>query len=193
MISIHALREEGDCLHGFKLTGHGNFNPRPPRGGRPLIGVKSSPVCMISIHALREEGDTLTVRQTHPASDFNPRPPRGGRPGVICTPRIAQWISIHALREEGDCAILSLLHLWHISIHALREEGDMPRSTPTSAGAYFNPRPPRGGRPDAGQCAYHILYFNPRPPRGGRRTTSRRACTAVLISIHALREEGDYT
>ena len=34
-ISIHALREEGDGIHG---TGHGhpcNFYPRPPRGGRP--------------------------------------------------------------------------------------------------------------------------------------------------------------
>ena len=26
--------------------------------------------------------------------------------------------------RRATCAILSLLHLWHISIHALREEGD---------------------------------------------------------------------
>ena len=45
----------------------------------------------------------------------------------------------------------------------------MPRSTPTSAGAYFYPRPPRGGRPIAD-------YFG--IPTG-------------VISIHALREEGD--
>ena len=56
-ISIHALREEGDCLHGFKLTGHGNFYPRPPRGGRPRRGRCSRSVMLISIHALREEGD----------------------------------------------------------------------------------------------------------------------------------------
>ena len=34
-ISIHALREEGDCHLVFGNCGVDNFNPRPPRGGRP--------------------------------------------------------------------------------------------------------------------------------------------------------------
>ena len=34
LISIHALREEGDRTMAWTRTGWGNFNPRPPRGGR---------------------------------------------------------------------------------------------------------------------------------------------------------------
>ena len=58
VISIHALREEGDAAaHTAAGTASHNFYPRPPRGGRqgtpsPCLELKS-----ISIHALREEGD----------------------------------------------------------------------------------------------------------------------------------------
>ena len=37
------------------------------------------------------------------------------------------------------------------------------------------------------------IDFYPRPPRGGRRPLARVRCKAVDISIHALREEGDYS
>ena len=58
IISIHALREEGDVtdLGQIKL---------PYR---------------ISIHALREEGDPLPCCRGFMLPDFYPRPPRGGRP-----------------------------------------------------------------------------------------------------------------
>ena len=36
IISIHALREEGDSLGGDVILNQRNFNPRPPRGGRLL-------------------------------------------------------------------------------------------------------------------------------------------------------------
>ena len=36
-----------------------------------------------------------------------------------------------------------------------------------------------------------IRYFYPRPPRGGRRLVRGRQHRGKLISIHALREEGD--
>ena len=36
-ISIHALREEGDGLAGYRHAGTVNFYPRPPRGGRPTL------------------------------------------------------------------------------------------------------------------------------------------------------------
>ena len=81
IISIHALREEGDV--GFLHLDHRfgkflstpsarratfmvllppdvrfDFYPRPPRGGRPQVGVKGDVAYNISIHALREEGDS---------------------------------------------------------------------------------------------------------------------------------------
>ena len=58
--------------------------------------------------------------------------------------------------------------------------------------ADFYPRPPRGGRPRA-DCRRPTpnTYFYPRPPRGGRRLRPAPEHACGLISIHALREEGD--
>ena len=172
LISIHALREEGDANR------------------RKEIRYR-----VISIHALREEGDLggcPRVAQT--GKDFYPRPPRGGRRNSYAAAARHLDISIHALREEGDVsdvgsnimgvlflstpsarratAIPAQTHGAHlvISIHALREEGDCYSCTdPRRTSCDFYPRPPRGGRP-------------PHPPQNG---------SAQQISIHALREEGD--
>ena len=103
-------------------------------------------------------------------TNFYPRPPRGGRRGTSPPP--------------------------------------LPLQT------YFYPRPPRGGRRGTG---VHILftgqflstpsarratfspakigilqgYFYPLPPRGGRLSYHMKGMAADIISIHALREEGD--
>ena len=80
LISIHALREEGDGARPFAPSSAANFYPRPPRGGRPRDLALRVMRLIISIHALREEGD-------------HQLPVSGTR----------HWtISIHALREEGD-------------------------------------------------------------------------------------------
>ena len=101
MISIHALREEGDC---YLMDGRWTT--------------------LISIHALREEGDAGLVLMLHFSGNFYPRPPRGGRPALEHRRRQADTISIHALREEGDYFFFVPSRLLWISIHALREEGD---------------------------------------------------------------------
>ena len=125
-------------------------------------------------------------------SNFYPRPPRGGR------------------RETGGQNVEPR----KISIHALREEGD----TPTSAGASrphnFYPRPPRGGRhmiylvcctsgiflstPSARRATMMIPASIPSPlkflstPSARRATDDPLKVTSItVISIHALREEGD--
>ena len=102
-----------------------------------------------------------------------------------------------------------------ISIHALREEGDVFKrskqlrpaqflSTPSARRAtqnisrhckcngYFYPRPPRGGRPVDICEPQRFADFYPRPPRGGRLVLDHQIGIPVLISIHALREEGDF-
>ena len=83
VISIHALREEGDAWSMTSSTSTSNFYPRPPRGGRPPNIGQFESIEQISIHALREEGDDVpTVGQV--LSDyFYPRPPRGGRPVTL--------------------------------------------------------------------------------------------------------------
>ena len=39
LISIHALREEGDCCSTVSKKATRNFYPRPPRGGRHFAGL----------------------------------------------------------------------------------------------------------------------------------------------------------
>ena len=56
-----------------------DFNPRPPRGGRPVEEVCGWFGCDISIHAPREGGDLMPSIDVVLKCDFNPRPPRGGR------------------------------------------------------------------------------------------------------------------
>ena len=56
IISIHALREEGDSVTRRNVVHLADFYPRPPRGGR------------------RDQVVVGIVEQ-----DFYPRPPRGGR------------------------------------------------------------------------------------------------------------------
>ena len=59
VISIHALREEGDYSAKTGEVVAADFYPRPPRGGRPLPHLVTKPHTLeISIHALREEGDS---------------------------------------------------------------------------------------------------------------------------------------
>ena len=59
VISIHALREEGDgSLCGLQIHHH-YFYPRPPRGGRRINPSQHEAISIISIHALREEGDKM--------------------------------------------------------------------------------------------------------------------------------------
>ena len=60
-----------------------------------------------------------------------------------------------------------------------------------AVGHDFYPRPPRGGRQEAHNERKADDYFYPRPPRGERRRARERKSRMIIISIHALREEGD--
>ena len=127
---------------------------------------------------------------------FNPRPPRGGRLRQSLSSRtLMSTVSIHAPRVGGDarsgepgCGVRwfqSTPPAWG----ATRRSASM-----FAAEQRFNPRPPRGGRPDllsrmqryldvsihaprvGGDVSLtanmQILFsFNPRPPRGGRPVT----------------------
>ena len=57
VISIHALRGEGDHSTAVQPWGHKYFYPRPPRGGRRDGSAVAQHIPGISIHALRKEGD----------------------------------------------------------------------------------------------------------------------------------------
>ena len=78
-----------------------------------------------------------------------------------------------------------------ISIHALREEGDLGTIHAGIQCFDFYPRPPRGGRPTRAHTRTRPADFYPRPPRGGRLLPFALVFFWRIISIHALREEGD--
>ena len=123
---------------------------------------------------------------------FNSRPPRGGR---LCRqltrPRQGAFQSTPSARR-ATCPAGQKLRLEVISIHALREEGDALTKALTVCRYQFQSTPSaRRATHDAVALLMLVLDFNPRPPRGGRRTTSGFKSTTSLISIHALREEGD--
>ena len=146
----------------------------------------------ISTHALREEGDFSAAVTAVRAAHFYPRPPRVGRQTAHTVRHAWSWISTHALREEGDRLQSVVFELY----------------------LYFYPRPPRGGRRLCGKtvdsCAKFLptpsarrateilsrrclpkAYFYPRPPRGGRPGHLQKSLLFLVISTHALREEGD--
>ena len=71
VISIHALREEGDRRFTRRwISTSTNFYPRPPRGGRPHRLLQRPEQHQISIHALREEGDSDPERRKPTCSKF---------------------------------------------------------------------------------------------------------------------------
>ena len=125
----------------------------------------------ISIHALREEGDSLSEAITKLKADFYPRPPRGGRLIKAIDAYLAKAISIHALREEGDLRECSS-----------RERRCRFLSTPSA----------RRATSSTTMRSFWLKLFLSTP--SARRATAEhdKPLATKGISIHALREEGDF-
>ena len=124
VISIHALRVEGDAYPGTKCVNKLYFYPRPPGGGRRCRSSCRIHHQRISIHALRVEGD-LSLRHQAERS----------------------YISIHALRVEGDATSYSTFISSSCNFYPRPPGGGRPRGGAYCQGnRYFYPRPPGGGR-----------------------------------------------
>ena len=176
--------------------GIGNFNPRPPRGGRlgllphllHALGFQSTPPA---------RGATVKMKVRRWSMSISIHAPREGGDSRMYTLSAASKISIHAPREGGDGGInypppykedfnprpprggrlagdIAALVVARISIHAPREGGDNAARRTSEEVHHFNPRPPRGGRRYPGRPAGGAGNFNPRPPRGGRRWGTRQ-------------------
>ena len=193
-----------------------DFYPRPPRGGRLHWRFFQNLACiflstpsarratgaaiaqfvhvLISIHALREEGDSPAPLPDSTSLYFYPRPPRGGRrPGLTCDTDTV-GISIHALREEGDQRSGACWPVLADFYPRPPRGGRLGSADAESGTENFYPRPPRGGRrADNIKGRRGRWNFYPRPPRGGRPQQTAILITVLVISIHALREEGDPT
>ena len=148
---------------------------------------------LISIHALREEGDGVAPGMQTVQPHFYPRPPRGGRPRVVLIINQFVIISIHALREEGDIfrACPRTACAKFLSTPSARRATLRPAPQPAYR-SHFYPRPPRGGRQQTPSGAQRRAIFLS-TPSARRATGDARVLRPVsdIISIHALREEGD--
>ena len=168
MISIHALREESDCIRALPVSREIDFNPRPPRGERP-------------------RGPQRRCALPH----FNPRPPRGERPTTTGRHGVSTSFQStpSARRATGEIPRYAGHH--RISIHALREESDLSIWTLYADARDFNPRPPRGERL---QCKAHCMVVALISIHALREESDRGGLhmkVTIDISIHALREESD--
>ena len=192
VISIHALREEGDRIPRRESNQRADFYPRPPRGGR-----RAAPVPCYSHGRFLSTPSARRATRHKPAlpcprGNFYPRPPRGGRRCRLSGHRGDHTISIHALREEGDVGrVKDDIKPNQISIHALREEGDSSPEGERGIPLDFYPRPPRGGRRSAVEAVKGGLQFLSTPSARRATPPPKRSFRPSPISIHALREEGD--
>ena len=170
LISIHALRGEGDAIEKKAIFLTRYFNPRPPWGGRQQN--KRIPHKKIQFQSTPSVGRAtiLLLLRLVGFLNFNPRPPWGGRRESDLGYPLSRFISIHALRGEGDADGQLTVS------YSLRFQ-----STPSVGRATFTAL-------TAGQGKF---TFQSTPSVGRATRAFLREESIKHISIHALRGEGD--
>ena len=169
-ISIHALREEGDCSFLMVVFPLRKFlsTPSARRATCRLFAYLTGKKFLSTPSARR-----ATISPPSPLASmkyFYPRPPRGGRPKHHAKsgtdlgnfyprpPRGGRLLEEKSKAEPNT-----------ISIHALREEGDESRRTSNNPNGRFLSTPSaRRATVSASTSGAAALNFYPRPPRGGR-------------------------
>ena len=194
IISIHALREEGDSPRHLAVSPGVQFLSTPSARRATLISLSivmaaeiflSTPSARRATHlGLQQHHDGRRFLSTPSARratflycgchcldlHFYPRPPRGGRrgPWTTCSPQ--KTISIHALREEGDNGTNTgprCINLFLSTPSARRATGCRWRSLSALKGISIHALREEGDV--RGRSLWTIpRNFYPRPPRGGR-------------------------
>ena len=169
-ISIHALREEGDNIDFVVYLAADDISIHALREEGDLCGtVQRLPRQTISIHALREEGDGCQPEKAGRGNDFYPRPPRGGRRCWPCAAALSPR-NFYPRPPRGGRPLSPPTALWK----------PLFLSTPSARRAtqrifYFSCQrlflsTPSARRATGGQIQRGgaVTNFYPRPPRGGR-------------------------
>ena len=135
---------------------------------RPDVAVDE---VVISIHALREEGDNQ---------------PGAGRRGD------RQFLSTPSARRATGQRTRASLERRFLSTPSARRATSCRGNSPATRTRFLSTPSARRATSPSQDRRGTTQNFYPRPPRGGRPSTSRRAAQPQPISIHALREEGDF-
>ena len=129
-----------------------NFNPRFPRGKRRQ---SSPPLFLLSVFQSTLPAGEATLTDSKESSakvNFNPRFPRGKRPFCVMTTDLS--LPFQSTLPAGEATQKYHLFLGEpmISIHASRGGSDMKFNSRYSVTGDFNPRFPRGKRPSEFGC-----------------------------------------
>ena len=193
VISIHALREEGDSRRGRSVPQKGFISIHALREEGDQNAKQGGPSVEISIHALREEGDTDDSFAKLKEYIFLSTPSARRATVREVLDFHADNISIHALREEGDkhtgayrndprqflstpsARRATFVSLVDKAANKFLSTPSARRATRLRGGGKRAPvqflstpsarRATHGRRQDGGGAG----DFYPRPPRGGRR------------------------
>ena len=191
LISIHALRGEGDLFAGFLCHSSRNFNPRPPWGGRPRYSYDCIFVDSYFNPRPPWGGRHNSSSFLKAAVYFNPRPPWGGRRGEETRGRRGRDISIHALRGEGDANIIKAGIMQSV-FQSTPSVGRATRAAVLSAISTAFQSTPSVGRATAIRRGLRTIGIFQSTPSVGRATFVHFfSGISIIISIHALRGEGD--
>ena len=148
IISIHALREEGDASSSLDIFLSSLFQSTPSARRATRTRPRNFRFPAISIHALREESDSTHRTASYGSTDFNPRPPRGERQQLQSYARTAKLFQSTPSVGKATGQAQDPGTRQAISIRNLHMEGDYRQADCLRRGIHdFNPRPPRGGRP----------------------------------------------
>ena len=203
------------CCPPKRTVFHQDFYPRPPGGGRPSSAISNilSGVFLSTPSGWRA---TKNPRKSRKAAEEFLSTPSGWRATWEIAAAMKMYnISIHALRVEGDESLsrslsararfLSTPSGWRATLSARAYSNNTVTFLSTPSGwratsstqhstqhrVYFYPRPPGGGRPGSSGRPATLVNFYPRPPGGGRLAQVIVVKAPRVISIHALRVEGD--
>ena len=216
-VSIHALLAECDRQTRGKPWQNPSFNPRTPCGVRRLApvhdrwGVRFNPrtPCgvrqvidgviwdfkeFVSIHALLAECDRGRSWTFDSGTGFNPRTPCGVRPSkrIIRRGKDSGFQSTHSLRSAtqyrcrpGDP--------FPVSIHALLAECDGCSRRLGWCNMCFNPRTPCGVRPTFNTTIKKLNSFQSTHSLRSATLQTGGGVRPLVVSIHALLAECDFS
>ena len=193
IISIHALREEGDASSSLDIFLSSLFQSTPSARRATRTRPRNFRFPAISIHALREESDSTHRTASYGSTDFNPRPPRGERQQLQSYARTAKLFQSTPSARRATAVLIVYICVF----------------------VDFNPRPPRGGRPgrqnhttrkddisihalrEEGdqhrlRCRRRTAAFQSTPSVGKATGQAQDPGTRQAISIRNLHMEGDY-
>ena len=215
-ISIHALREEGDVLSALIASASKVFLSTPSARRATIKMPRKHLTHDISIHALREEGDQQGCAHALCNHRFLSTPSARRATSAV---RVAILSCVFLSTPSARRATVHFLRryrLWANFYPRPPRGGRRPPENGRYPAGNFYPRPPRGGRQRRKiVCARTVWSFlsTPSARRATRKllgqsspcssflsTPSARRATedgdvahhTVVISIHALREEGDF-